>query len=257
MTASNSALQDDFDSFDQTNGVACTDLARRNKVIDVEKNIIREFIRNCYCGGCVVDVGGSWGEVLSGVPLQSIDDATVIDFAVNRLRGGQGTLPGINYVGGDAFSLPIDDEAASLVVCSEVIEHIKRPQELIDELSRVLQRGGTLVLSGPSDNTLKTAFVAVQTRLNSDPRYLFEVDNPDRYDDLGMIHHFGFSERELAGMFLDAQLRPKNISYVLHRGLGGRMDYSTATRMNDVLSKPVLRRLFSGHFVASATKVDQ
>lgn len=54
----------------------------------------------------------------------------------------------------DGLRLPFLDAAFECVICSEVIEHI--PEEngrLIDELSRILEPGGTLILGTPDYDT--------------------------------------------------------------------------------------------------------
>ena len=57
-------------------------------------------------------------------------------------------------VQGDGMGLPFADETFECVICSEVIEHV--PDEggrLIDELSRVLEPGGILVMGTPDYDT--------------------------------------------------------------------------------------------------------
>ncbi len=47
----------------------------------------------------------------------------------------------------DAHSLPFKDDEFALVLCTEVLEHTKRPDIVAGELMRVLKPGGTLVLT--------------------------------------------------------------------------------------------------------------
>lgn len=49
----------------------------------------------------------------------------------------------------DATSLPLQDGCVDLVVCLEVIEHVRRPDALLAEVARVLRRGGIACLSMP------------------------------------------------------------------------------------------------------------
>lgn len=46
--------------------------------------------------------------------------------------------------------VPFDDGSFDLVLCTEVIEHLNNPQNLIDELHRVTKSGGHLVLTTPN-----------------------------------------------------------------------------------------------------------
>src|SRR5262249_22644967 len=45
--------------------------------------------------------------------------------------------------------LPYDDESFDTVLSIQVLEHTPRPQALLNEMSRVLKRDGTLILSAP------------------------------------------------------------------------------------------------------------
>jgi SAM-dependent methyltransferase len=47
----------------------------------------------------------------------------------------------------DAHSLPFADASFGCIVCKEVLEHVKRPDIVINEFMRVLTPGGKLILS--------------------------------------------------------------------------------------------------------------
>lgn len=69
---------------------------------------------------------------------------------------------------GDAYNLPFDDEQFDIVICTEVLEHVKDKLGLITEMSRVLKKGGVLYLSFPNFLSLRNVW--------SDPHYhLFGV----------------------------------------------------------------------------------
>ena len=48
---------------------------------------------------------------------------------------------------GDAQALGIRDGAFPVILCTEVLEHLPEPQRAIDEMYRVLEPGGTLLLT--------------------------------------------------------------------------------------------------------------
>jgi SAM-dependent methyltransferase len=48
---------------------------------------------------------------------------------------------------GDAHALPFPDDSYSFVLCTEVLEHLRDPRTAIAEMRRVLEPGGTLVLT--------------------------------------------------------------------------------------------------------------
>ncbi|HEY2515414.1 MAG TPA: class I SAM-dependent methyltransferase [Polyangiaceae bacterium] len=54
--------------------------------------------------------------------------------------------PRINFVS-PVEALPIEDASYDLVLCTQVLEHVRRPYEALREMSRVLVPGGHLFLS--------------------------------------------------------------------------------------------------------------
>jgi len=56
----------------------------------------------------------------------------------------------LSFLVGDAQELPFDDESFDVVVCSEVIEHVEHPGNVLSEINRVLVPDGVLVLSTPN-----------------------------------------------------------------------------------------------------------
>jgi SAM-dependent methyltransferase len=47
---------------------------------------------------------------------------------------------------------PLDDEVFDAVICLEVLEHIKNPRNLLDEIRRSLRPNGYLVVSTPNSH---------------------------------------------------------------------------------------------------------
>jgi SAM-dependent methyltransferase len=67
-----------------------------------------------------------------------------IRFAFDKHRGGRLRA---SFVAGDAERLPFRDASFDVVVWSEVIEHLMRPELAVWEVARVLRPGGTLVMT--------------------------------------------------------------------------------------------------------------
>ena len=51
----------------------------------------------------------------------------------------------------DITAIPVKDEQFGAVLCTEVLEHVPDPISALRELARVLKRGGTLILTVPSN----------------------------------------------------------------------------------------------------------
>jgi len=55
----------------------------------------------------------------------------------------------VHYPEVDAHNLPHKDESFDCVILNQVLEHVKRPWIVIDEVYRVLREGGIAILSSP------------------------------------------------------------------------------------------------------------
>jgi SAM-dependent methyltransferase len=63
-------------------------------------------------------------------------------------------FPWVSILDADATALPIPDGCADAVLLLDVIEHIARPELVLDEAQRVLRPGGTVVVSVPHHSPL-------------------------------------------------------------------------------------------------------
>jgi len=93
--------------------------------------------------GPVLDVGCGSSQIIGALPPGSI----AVDVLANKLRFDRRfPAPRVRASG---FELPFADESFPCVLCSQVIEHVPMVPSMIDELCRVLQPGGRLVLGTP------------------------------------------------------------------------------------------------------------
>jgi SAM-dependent methyltransferase len=69
--------------------------------------------------------------------------------------------------------LPFEDESFDVVVAGELLEHVREPERLVGEATRVLRRGGTLVASVPNAFRLKNRLrFLLGRRPEDDPTHL-------------------------------------------------------------------------------------
>lgn len=52
-------------------------------------------------------------------------------------------------VAGDAAALPFADETYNTILCTEVLEHVKNPENVISEIARVLKPEGIVITTAP------------------------------------------------------------------------------------------------------------
>ncbi len=109
--------------------------------------------RHVPATGAVLDVGCGAALVadrLADLPLDYVGldyGGHHITFAAQKPGGGPGTRIRRRFVRGDAGRLPFADAAFDVVVMSEVIEHLLRPELAVWEVARVLRPGGMLVMT--------------------------------------------------------------------------------------------------------------
>jgi SAM-dependent methyltransferase len=103
--------------------------------------------------GAVLDVGCGAALVadkLADLPLRYVGldyGGHHIEFAAEKLRTGAATTIRRSFVRGDGEHLPFQDRLFDVVVMTEVIEHLLRPELAVWEIARVLKPGGVLVLT--------------------------------------------------------------------------------------------------------------
>jgi ubiquinone/menaquinone biosynthesis C-methylase UbiE len=103
-------------------------------------------------GGVVLDVG--CGSALAADQLLGVSGHYVgldfgghhIESAAKRHRDTEGPLR-TSFVRGDGERLPLADASVDVVVFTEVIEHLLRPELAVWEIARVLKAGGVLVMT--------------------------------------------------------------------------------------------------------------
>ena len=102
----------------------------------------RRLLESCP-EGRVLDIGGGTAHIKDSKP-----DIVSTDIL---------TFPGIDVVA-DAHRLPFPDQSFSGVVMLDVLHHLERPIEFLQEASRILKPGGRLAMIEPAMTTLARGF---------------------------------------------------------------------------------------------------
>jgi dolichol-phosphate mannosyltransferase len=93
-------------------------------------------------GGSILDIGCGSSRI-----IQQLPGAVGLDIMLKKLRYLRGR--GVRLARADINSLPFKAESFSLVICSQVIEHVPPAPEIYAEISRVMQDGGILIIGTP------------------------------------------------------------------------------------------------------------
>jgi len=96
----------------------------------------------------VLDVGTGTG-VLAPLLLEATDgegQIVALDFSGEMLRRAQAKGHLVAYVRGDAQRLPFPAETFDWVICNAVFPHFPDKQRALNEVNRVLRKGGRLAI---------------------------------------------------------------------------------------------------------------
>lgn len=131
---------------------------------------LRPFERD---GVCILDVGSRDGAAFDRIRAQVNPGRLIaLDFH-HRVENG------IEFLSHDLESpLPFDDDSFDCVICTDVLEHVERKNQLARELARVSRKG--VLVSLP--NTQHYSYIKGLRRGNMGKQYRFDLeDGADRH----------------------------------------------------------------------------
>jgi uncharacterized protein (TIRG00374 family) len=103
----------------------------------------------------LIDIGCGSGVQIKEIGKMGYTLAIGIDVNLNAIRfARERSLPDTEFIIADSQYLPIKSSRADKIICAEIIEHLKNPQLLVNEIARVLKKGGTVVITTPNDRSV-------------------------------------------------------------------------------------------------------
>ena len=93
----------------------------------------------------ILDVGCGTGAVTLDIALLTEGEVVGIDIDEEKLQEAERVLSKISNIKlmkGDVLDLPFEDDSFDLVVFNIVLMHVKKQQEAVNEMARVVQKGG-------------------------------------------------------------------------------------------------------------------
>lgn len=141
-------------------------------------------------GRRVLDLGCRTGQVTRAF----LPGNSVVGLDVDREALTRAAEAGIEPVEGDVEEpLPFADASFDAVVAGELLEHLRTPRDLVDEIHRVLRPGGTIVGSVPNAFRLKSRLRVLRGRQPEDDPTHLHLFSPsdlrrllDRFDGLAI-----------------------------------------------------------------------
>ena len=118
----------------------------------IRSDWVRNTLENLPAGESLLDAGAGW---LRNKPFCTHLNYKSQDFCQYDGSGdGVGLHSGNWDAGGvdivcDINKIPVNDNSFDNILCSEVLEHVPDPVATIKELTRILNKGGRLILTAP------------------------------------------------------------------------------------------------------------
>jgi 2-polyprenyl-6-hydroxyphenyl methylase/3-demethylubiquinone-9 3-methyltransferase len=139
----------------------------------------------------------------------------------HTVRAGDHHAPA--YVAGNAMLLPIADGSFDAVVCSEVLEHVASPEDLITEAARVLRPGGIFCFDTPNRTWYaRIALISIAENLGWAPR---GTHDHERFLTPGELRELtsaaGLHLRDLRGFSLERSPIGALRGYLRRKDIGG------------------------------------
>lgn len=123
----------------------------------LHRNMSRALKKHVGESGLVVDIGTGHG-VMIRVAYECLGpdftywatDLSELDLALAEAILHKLGIPVQTVVADASVNLPLEDNTAAVVVCSEVLEHIPEPGGMLREVWRILKPGGIAIFSTPN-----------------------------------------------------------------------------------------------------------
>lgn len=160
----------------------------------------------------VVDIGCGDGGLFSLIKKNS--KYTGVDISPTQLKAFKSSLSSTSnnipvLIKADVSSLPLKTNSFDVAIVCDVLEHVIDPLMVIQEIRRVVKKGGYIILGIPNENLLELVrLIALRFPLRS-PDHIYAIYSsdikkhfPKILKRVGVPFNFMFSELNLLNIFL-------------------------------------------------------
>lgn len=149
------------------------------------------IVHHAYALNSVLDIGCGSSRILNTLP-----NAVGMDIDIKKMRHMQQFETPVLCA--SAFQLPFKSGTFDGVVCSEVIEHIRKDDSLFKEIARVLKPGSTLILGTPDYSSNIWMIVEALYKKLAPGGYGDEhISHYTRHEMISLAERFGFQFQKI------------------------------------------------------------
>ncbi len=171
-------------------------------------------------GTRLLEIGSGMGHLVG--QLEDTFDTFGMDLNHWAVKQSKAVIQRTNLQTASAQELPYKDGAFNIVIIKHIVEHLPDPQKAIQEIGRVTEPGGTLILATPNLDSLLKPWKGDKWIGYQDPTHI-SLKRPAEW--LSFIQDAGF---ELLKVFSDGfwdvpyiRFVPKQIQKIFFGSLGG------------------------------------
>ncbi|MFQ5921687.1 MAG: class I SAM-dependent methyltransferase [Anaerolineales bacterium] len=200
--------------------------------------------------GCVLELGCGGGAMARAIKRARPDlDVFACDISQSAIRAAKMLGDDVLYFQGDASNLPAFSEQFDAVVILDVLEHLPRPEDALNEIQRVLRKNGIVHLFVPCEGQLQTLHgVLTHFGWRAKEIYAGHIQRFAKADLESLLLDIGFSTRDHrwsghfvnqiadVGYFTWLSLRSKPIS----TSVEGHLDHAPDSGLNLLLKNAKL-----------------
>lgn len=95
----------------------------------------------------ILDVGCGIGNSLFALYANGFKNTVGLDFERQLAEYARQMVPEARLVVGNAEQIPFQDQAFDCVICYDLLEHVLKPEKVLENISRVLKEKGILYMS--------------------------------------------------------------------------------------------------------------
>lgn len=115
-----------------------------------------------YVSGRVLDAGCGDGFITNAISkLPSVTEVRGVDISKKAILVAKSKYPHIIFEAGQATDLPFESNYFDIITAIELIEHVYDTELMFKEFSRVLKKGGHLIITTTDFNLLKKVVIAL------------------------------------------------------------------------------------------------
>ncbi len=171
-------------------------------------------------GARLLEVGSGLGHLVA--QLEGTFETDGIDLNHWAVKESKSVATKSSMQTASAQELPFEDGAFNVVIIKHITEHLPNPEKAINEIGRVTEKNGVLILATPNLGSLLKPWKGEKWIGYQDPTHI-SLKQPEEW--LALIRNAGFSPLKVsADGFWDVpyiRYVPKQIQKLLFGSLGG------------------------------------